>query len=211
MKRSYYGWMKGRHISKKSRFLVIGITMSSSSFSNGVPRTEFDDDSFAIAALPHQNQIGNKPPALPPERRDRGFHSPYKGGLPRAIACESNGRRDRWTDKSSGGVVDRTARIQKGSAAPTTGRWGQRRWTDLILGRGVFGVVGRLRNASHSVSVDYKHVVLGSLSFLSAGVAVVAVENSGCESCQAIRSFNSRKLKYVIPSNFFPPTTGNEK
>ncbi|THU54005.1 hypothetical protein C4D60_Mb10t20400 [Musa balbisiana] len=42
----------GRHISKKSRFRIVGITMSSSSFSRGVPRTgDGDGESFPAAAV----------------------------------------------------------------------------------------------------------------------------------------------------------------
>lgn len=37
----WYGWKKGLHISRKSRFLIVGMTMSSSSFSRGV--AEVDD------------------------------------------------------------------------------------------------------------------------------------------------------------------------
>lgn len=35
----WYGWKNGLHISKKSRFRIVGITMSSSSFSTGVGET----------------------------------------------------------------------------------------------------------------------------------------------------------------------------
>ncbi|THU75014.1 hypothetical protein C4D60_Mb04t39460 [Musa balbisiana] len=84
----WYGWKKGRHISKKSRFLIVGITMSSSSFSNGVPGTDFDDESFAIAALPDQNQNGDEE-----QVRKR-------------------------PDKSKGGVVDRTLAFRKAVRPP---------------------------------------------------------------------------------------------
>ena len=36
----WYGSKNGLHISRKSRFLMVGITMSSSSFSNGVGTIE---------------------------------------------------------------------------------------------------------------------------------------------------------------------------
>ena len=36
----WYGWKKGLHISKKSRFRIVGITISSSSFKTGVGLTE---------------------------------------------------------------------------------------------------------------------------------------------------------------------------